>query len=528
MQPHNWTSKVFCTAALLLLVGACGEVKAKSPDGGGSGDGDFTVMVDPTSLTVPIAGSADLTIAIERIGAIGDITLSASGLGSNLEATFSPEVIPDGMTSGHVTISVVGGTAPSVSTVTLTGTAAGTTHSVDVTVTTTTITVTGRVRGNLPGVTVGLIGKASVTTGLDGAFTFNDVTPPYDLYTVHDNGCGSNKTPTVIYFDDLTRPDPIVSAGTYSSTCTITMCNCEQSVCFSGSNVSGTKSGAGNNTDQIVWGWSAGSFSSPVLNTDGTYSGRVSWCSGNTSSGSLYAVQFTKKSNGAPDTFLGLVKTPSMTLTDGTPKMIDLPFTSINSVATIAGTLNGPPGYPTPSVALRQQFGNSFSSLWTADTTSIDAVFPLIPTAGGNSLYASSNLAGHGTSYYLQPLIGDATVDFTMPAAAEATMPTDMATGVTTSTMFAWSAPPGVLSTLSLAGAGASYIVYTMRHEATIPNVPELALPAGTTFNWGVFGYAPAASVDDAAAPNGLGSVYEFSGPAHAYTVSTFRSFTSQ
>ncbi len=507
----------------MLLIGACGEVKAKSPDGGGSGDADFTLTVDPTSLTIPIAGSAELTVTVERTGAIGDITLSASGFGANLDVTLLPEVIPDGATAGQVTIRVIGGTMPSRTTVTLTGTPAGTSHSVDVTVATTTITVTGMVRGNLPGVTIGLMGKTSVTSGLDGAFTFTDVTPPYDLYTIADDGCGNNRTPTVHYFDDLTRPDPTVTAGVYSSICTTT------SPCTSpSSNVSGTKSGAGNSSDQVVWAWSEGSFSNAVLNTDGTYSGKISWCSGNTSTGAIYAVQYTQKPNGAPDTFLGFAKTPSKTLTNGTAAMIDVPFTNINSTATITGTLNGPTGYPTPSVELRQQFGSVTVPLWQADTTAIDAVFPVIPAAGVSSLYASSNLAGHGGTYFAQPLVGNATVDITMPAAAEVATPANMASGITTNTTFTWTAPESVISVLSISGTGASYRIYTMSEQATIPAIPELDLPAGTQFNWAVFGFGPASGSNDAAATNELEGPNDLSGPAHAYTVSTVRSFTSQ
>jgi uncharacterized membrane protein len=150
---------VFLLASSWLL--ACGTVKNNPGDDDASGD--FTITADPTSLTVPIAGSQTVTLTIERTGAVGDVMLSASGLGANLTATFAPNPVPDGTTTSQATITVAGGSAPATTTVTLTGSAGANQHSATVSVTTTTITVTGTVRGNRSGVKVGIIGKQSVT-----------------------------------------------------------------------------------------------------------------------------------------------------------------------------------------------------------------------------------------------------------------------------------------------------------------------------------------------------------------------------
>lgn len=138
----------FAWSVMAVAASACGEVKAHSNSDGGGDDApsaDFTLTVAPNSLTIPIAGSAMLTVSVERMGNTGDIALSATGLGGNLTAEFSPPTIPEGITTSDVTISVKGGTAAGTSTVTLTGTAGEATHSADIEVTTTTITVTGRV-----------------------------------------------------------------------------------------------------------------------------------------------------------------------------------------------------------------------------------------------------------------------------------------------------------------------------------------------------------------------------------------------
>lgn len=514
-------------ALALLLSAACGEVKGTNtpPDSGSNVDADFTLTVDPTSLTIPIAGSDKVTVTVNRTGDTGEIALSATGLGSNLTAELSPAAIPDGETTAEVTISVKGGTPAASATVTITGTAGDKTHSADISVTSTTITVTGTVRGNRAGVKVGIIGKQSVTSGAGGVFTFTDVTPPYDLYTFAPQGCGSNTTPTVYYFEDLTRPDPTVTAATYSSLCpNLTLCP------FPGpsASVTGTKSGTGNNTDPVVFGWSEGGFGSGVLNTNGTFSGTAGWCAGSTSTGALHAIQMTRKANLAPDTFLGYARTPA-TYTSGNAATTHLTFTAINSTGTITGTLNAPAGYPPPTVTLVQQFGNSWGSLWTADTTAIDAAFPIIANAGGNALYARTTLAG-GQSTFVQPLASTATVNFTMPAAAVLMTPADAATGVTTATTFAWTASSGVISQVNMSGTGAVFRIFTTNQQTTVPVIPELALPSGTSFNWGIIGYAPATSIDDAAGLNELESVnqLDYSGPAHATSLSITRSFTTQ
>ena len=81
--------------------------------------------------------------------------------------------------------------------------------------------VAGTVRGARAGVTVGLVGKGTTTSNATGNFTFTDVTPPYDLYTVADGGLSVSPTRTVYYYDDLTSPTPIAcaSGATATSSC---------------------------------------------------------------------------------------------------------------------------------------------------------------------------------------------------------------------------------------------------------------------------------------------------------------------
>jgi hypothetical protein len=256
MHLSGWSLKISCFAVAALL-SACGEVASNNGTDGGSGsgsnDGDFTLSVDPSTLTMPIAGSGTVTVNIVRTGSIGEVTLTADGLGTSLTADLA--TIAADATSAQVKINAVGGMAAGTSTVTITGTAGAKTHSDTVDVTTTTITVTGNLRDGRSGVKVGIIGKQTITTGSGGAFTFTDVTPPYDLYTFADGGCGNTNTPAVYWYEDLTRVDPTVNAATHAASCFGFFPVC---VAMAGTSVTGTKTGAGNNTDAMVWAYGRG------------------------------------------------------------------------------------------------------------------------------------------------------------------------------------------------------------------------------------------------------------------------------
>lgn len=527
---------------MLVAVG-CGEVSSnKRPDaGGGDHDappgGDFSLSVDPTTLTLPVASTGTVTVTITRNGSVGDVMLSASGLGSGLTAEFTPNPLSAADSTAELKVTAVGGMQPATSSVTITGSAGGTERTANLSVTTTSITVTGNVRGGRAGVEVGIIGKQSVTSGAGGVFMFTDVIPPYDLYTLADGGNSGSPSPTVFFFDNLTKPDPIVSApATFTASVRI---RCGVLAPCPASAVSGTKSGSGNNTSPVVFAWSGpdGGFYNGVLNSNGTFSGNAVWSSGTTNQGNLFAVQLTRKASGAPDAFLGFAKSATTTLTDDQAATINLAFGPVNSTATVTGTLNGPAGYDAPSISLMQEFGPTQASLWTTNTTTtVDATFPLIAAAGGNSLYASASVASGGTSYFVQPLTATTTVNFTMPAAAVLTLPPDTQAGVTASTMFGWDAPDDVISQVSFTPTSTSgtskntFVIFTTAKQISLPVIPNHAIPAGQSYTWRVTGYGPNTTIDAAVSANELESVSsaDYDGPAHASTFSTSRSFTTQ
>lgn len=530
-----------CGWAILVAVG-CGEVSSNKPDAGGGGDapggGDFSLSIDPATLTLPVASTGTVTVTITRDGSVGDVMLSASGLGSGLTAEFTPNPISAGETTAELKVTAVGGMQPATSTVTITGSSGGMNHTASLSVTTTAITVSGTVRGGRAGVIVGITGKASVISSAGGLFVFTDVIPPYDLYTKADGGSSTSPSPTVFFFDNLTKPDPVVSApatftpGGFKVLCGL-IASCPASA------VSGTKSGSGNNTSPVVFAWSGpdGRFKNGVLNSNGSFSGTAEWNSGTSNQGNLFAIQLTRRASGAPDAFLGFAKSATTDLDDDQPETINLAFSPVNSTATVTGTVSGPAGYDAANISLMQEFGPTQTPLWTTNTTTtVDATFPLIAAAGGNALYAFASLADVGSSVFVQPLTATTTVDFSMPSAAVISGPADGQSGVTASTMFTWDAPDNVISQVTFGPTSTSgtskntFVVFTTSKEISLPIIPELQIPPGQSYNWRVVGYGPNTTIDAAVAANELESVSsaDYDGPAHAQTFSVTRGFTTQ
>jgi len=101
---------------------------AAPPSCAPAGD-DFSVAVTPASQTVPAGGTATYTVATAATsGSPGNVTLSASGLPAGATATFSPNPMPAGSNS-TLTVATSASTPDGNSTITVTGTAAGTTRT---------------------------------------------------------------------------------------------------------------------------------------------------------------------------------------------------------------------------------------------------------------------------------------------------------------------------------------------------------------------------------------------------------------
>ncbi|HEY4177707.1 MAG TPA: hypothetical protein VGM90_12765 [Kofleriaceae bacterium] len=515
----------FGPAALVAALVGCGSVADTTRDSGGGDDqpSDFALTVAPTSLSIPINSTGTATITVARTGGDDAVTLSADA-GANLTVAFSPNPIPAGSTTADVTVTATGGKPASMTDVTITGTVGSNHHDATLSVTTTTLTVSGIVRGARQGITVGIVGKNAITSGAGGAFSFSDVVPPYDIYTIAPSGFNGNST-EVNYFAGLTRTDPTVTAGATFGAFSIF---CGISIPCSTSAVSGTKSGAGNVTDPVIIEWVTGS-STTTLAGNSTYSFTASYGTAATSIGSLYGLQFTRKASGGPDVFLGFAKSPEKTLSKGVAQTIDLAFSTVANSGAVSGTITNVAGFNAPSMSLYQQIGTGIMTLWqTNTTTTVDANFPMLATAGGNSFYVSSS-DGTASTNYVYPLTQTSDVTFQLVTPATLSVPVDAAVDVTTTSPFQWTSPTGVINELGVSCGAVHYNVFTTANQAHIPELPGAPLPAAQSCSWSVSGYAPNSDVNASAAANQLETalIGDFSGPAHASTVSGTRTFTT-
>lgn len=507
----------------LLLVGlaaGCGSVTGSNPDAKPMGDsavaaGDFTLTVDPTAANVPIASSVDVTVTVARNGMPGDIALTSGG-SSDVTVTFASATLAEGTDSTTAKLLVKGGVTADAKTVTITGTAGDKTHSADVVITAQTITVTGKTAANT---TVHLVGKAAVTSDASGNFTYTDVTPPYDVYTVSNSFLGN--VPTVIYYDDLTTTTPVLQTAGGG----FVVFPLGQS-----GTVSGTKSGTGGTTvSPNVFVWSRGG---KQANTgSGSYSFTASWPSGQTS-GTLYGLQWTTRPTGAPNAYLGYGET-NATLAAGGTTTVNVVFGAPNTAA-ITGAVTQPSGYPTPTITLSQQFGNNTHDLWVGTTTDATSTIITGQNAGKASLFVTSATGAGETSSYSWPALDAATNVATMMKAAAVLMsPNTAATGIDTNTPFTINAASGAVYRYSISTGGttkADFEIISTNTTVQIPMTTEVPLPPNQSFTWSVQGFGPVTSVDDAATAGAMEGAFaaDYVGPAHFQTKSASRTFTSK
>ncbi len=502
--------------AVVLGLAACGEVKGMDVDGGGIADapptGDFGVAVSPTTLSLPIASSMDVTVMVSRGDGIGDIELTAT-TPANLSATFaSPTLAADASTT-TLSVTAIGGMAAATGDITITATSGGISHTATLSITTTTITVNGTVRGGRANVTVVLVGKPAITTAAGGAFSFTDVTPPYDLYVLGNEGTSSSPIPSVFYYDDLTRPDPIVTGPTVTSGITSVGRSAPLSGNFAG--------GAGS---AYVAAWSTGGFTN-TIDSETNFSFTARWGGGTTVTGNLHGVAYSRKASGAPNAFT-YGRTADTMLTASTAATLPIVLQGGITTVPITGTITPPPGYAS-TLTMHQQFGTASAPLWTTTvTTVVDANAPVLPLAGTANIHVTADL-GNATSSFVYPVSAATDVTFAMPLAATITAPADAALGVTATTALTWDAPAGMIHRVILRGTSVRYVVYTAKNTTTIPTIPTLPLPANADFTWAITGYGPHASIDEAAATDELESVStsDFVGPPHAVTSSLSRTF---
>lgn|GEM_PF-3423332 len=531
----------FCISSVFVAALGCGTVKNDTPTDGSvvsdtapaidsnpGGGGSFSLSATPMAVSVPIAGTGTVAIAVDRTGTPGDVMLSAASLPTGITVAFSVNPIPAGMASANATFSVAPGTAAGTSNVVITGSGGGVEKTVTVAVTATTITVNGTVRGARPNLKVRIPGKALVTSAADGTFSFTDVSPPYDLYVVGDSGLVNNPVPTVFYYQGLTRSDPTITAPSTFNFTLFPRPNTDT--------VTGTASVSPPAT--MIVAWESGNTTGRITGTS-AYSVTASWASvrGTAVTGTLFGFQFaTDPVTLAPTGFTGYASLPGVAVdsSDMISPVANLAMTA-PATAALTGMITTPAGFPKPNISLTQQLGTAGSVvLWNANATTnvANSVIPLVG-AGKAALFASAALDG-ATTQFVNPGLAAATdVTFALPAPSAPTAPLNAATNVTSTTPFTWSATDGAVYEVVMSATGgpakALFQLYTTSATGKLPVVPELALPLNQAFTWQVNGFGPNASINDAAASAALESVStaDFDGALHWTTTGTSRTFTS-
>jgi len=461
----------------------CGG-SSSHPDAGG--DGDFTLAVAPEELAIARGQSTAATITIERTGAVGEVELAAVGLPPGVSAAFDVNPVPAAVASVELTISVAASAEPGSSELTISGTAGDLERTAALAFTAQNMTVSGRLRYEREGITVVLVGKTPQLTGPGGTFTFTDVVPPYDLYTVAQT---SSDHPGVIYYRGLTRPDPVVEAvsppvGLPHETATVT----------------GEVTGGGSLENPIALIWSEAAGETSAVGEDGTYSMTVSWRGGASASGTVYGLQWTTGASGAPESYTGYGEA-ALTVTAGGTHQAPIAL-SPPETAQLTGTITPPEGLPDPVLTLSHQFGSNSHELWTATTTSAEATIPRVPS-GGSVLHAHSGGGELGSSSFVRPgLTGDTDVSVDMVPPPVPLQPPDEARGVDVTTPFAVEAAGPAVCTFRILSERVDYIVVTAGSEVTIPDVPERPLPPREPFTWTVECTGPLETTDEVTGPD--------------------------
>jgi len=501
-------------SVLCAVVGfGCGSVV------GPTADGDFTLALSKSAVTLPIGNAETLSVVVTRTGSIADITLSAVGVPTGVTVVFGQNPLPAGATSTEATITFGPGTVAGDSEISITGTADGLSHSAPVALTAQTITVSGRINARRANVVVRIPGVASTLTDFTGAFTIAGVTPPYDIYTFTSiaAAAGTPATPTVYYYEKLMRPDPVLRVGAPISA----VVSATKSATVHASKQGGSTLA----TDPVAILFSEGGGVATAPDTAGSYTFNAQWLSGTTQAGTLYGLQWRRGASGAPIAFLGYGAVP-MTLTASQDSYVSLPFSQV-STAQLTGSITPPAGYPVPSIQLTQKLGNSSYVLWSTRTTDATAMIPVI-AAGASSLYAMTSSNGASVEVVHPALAGVTDVSFAMPSPATLTSPV-----IATGAPIEFDAPTGAVYQIKITTTGAqpyAFNLVTTETTTTMPSIPEVAMPSAQTCTWQVLGYGPVATIDDAATADGMTDVdaKDFAGVRHFASASATRTFTSQ
>ena len=363
------------------------------------------------------------------------------------------------------------------------------------------VTVTGKVLGQngqaVAGVPVSIRGIPSTNTDASGNFSFAGVSTPYDITVVN---AAQN---SALIYKGLTRTDPVlVFPGTAPGT--------PHNGSITGNITGGTFPTPGpRDVTRVAW-CSPEVTQSANAAANGSFGFAPSWYGPTTTTGGIYALQFTTDAQGLPvaNGYKGYGAKTGIALTSGNPlvnqtdSLLAVTSTQLTATITIPGgyTLVGKTVYfqVTPSVAI-PLFG---------DTSKSTAASYYTPLVSGGTIALGIELAGTSGSQSFTWKNGNAAgaagVAVAPIAPPELSLPLNAATAVDTTVTFSWTGMTGaahIIQFLAVNHANPTYYIITAGTSATIPNLKSLGmgLPASASYNWNVIGFGPLSSTDAAA-----------------------------
>jgi len=362
------------------------------------------------------------------------------------------------------------------------------------------ITVTGKVLGQnaqaVAGVPVSVRGIPSTNTDASGNFSIPGVATPYDITVIN-----ASQNSALIY-KGLTRTDPVlVFPGTVTGT--------KYSGSVSGTVTGGTFPSPGpRDVTRVVW-CSPEITQSANAAANGSFGFAPSWYGPTTTTGGIYALQFTTDAQGLPVAggYKGFGALTSLALTNAgalsNQKDSLLPVTSTQFTATI--TLPG--GYTILGKALDLQVAAAAIQLLSDTSKSLNASY-YTPLVTGGTVALGIVLNGTSGSQSITWKNGNAAGASGVAAAPiappELSLPLDAATSIDTTVTFSWTAMTGAVHVVQFLAANhtnPTYYIITAGTSATLPNLKSLGLglPASASYTWDVYGFGPLGTTDAAA-----------------------------
>ena len=235
-----------------------------------------------------------------------------------------------------------------------------------------------------------------------------------------------------------------------------------------------------------------------------------------TTTGIIHALQWqTDPTTFLPIAYKGYGTKAGVTLSNGgTFSGQNVTVTPI-AVTNFSGTVTAQTGYTLANRYVSTIFGSQGIEIIndaTIPSTSSSTTFNyIIPNIAGATLRLSA-LATKGAvtvSGFKNGLtVNSNGATLALPAGPEYSLPVSAATGVTTSTIFSWTAMVNGVYVVEFNGpvGKPKYQIVTTATTTTIPSLASLGLglPPGTSYAWTVLSFAPIGSVDAAASAIGL------------------------